>query len=188
MNQRTGRHTLAFHFFGLVALLGVAVTPNLIHAEDQGSDPEQSYFSNPAQEQHAQNLADAWAAEHEEEIGQAYMDLAEAKEKGDPAAIQAAEARLTELQVSVKDIEAMRSEGMGWGQIAHKLGLHPSVLGNGHQAPGKLRTAKNQRIGANGTVNANVSNSSDHANQAGGKGKDSSGAKGGKASGKGKNK
>ena len=30
------------------------------------------------------------------------------------------------------DIEAMRASGMGWGEIAHELGVHPSALGLGH--------------------------------------------------------
>jgi len=33
--------------------------------------------------------------------------------------------------VSVADIASMRDMGMGWGQIAHELGVHPSVLGLG---------------------------------------------------------
>ena len=39
--------------------------------------------------------------------------------------------------VSVDDIAALRAQGMGWGVIAHELGIHPSALGlgnkNGHQ-------------------------------------------------------
>lgn len=34
--------------------------------------------------------------------------------------------------VSVDDIAGMRDDGMGWGQIAHELGVHPGVLGLGH--------------------------------------------------------
>jgi hypothetical protein len=33
--------------------------------------------------------------------------------------------------VSVDEIAAMRAE-MGWGEICHELGLHPSILGHGH--------------------------------------------------------
>jgi hypothetical protein len=35
-------------------------------------------------------------------------------------------------EVTPEDIAAMREEGMGWGQIAHELGLHPGLLGMGH--------------------------------------------------------
>lgn len=34
--------------------------------------------------------------------------------------------------VTQEDIEGMRASGMGWGEIAHELGVHPSVLGLGH--------------------------------------------------------
>ncbi|MBW1847591.1 MAG: hypothetical protein JRJ27_10700, partial [Deltaproteobacteria bacterium] len=32
---------------------------------------------------------------------------------------------------SVAEIEAMRADGMGWGEICHFLGLHPSINGHG---------------------------------------------------------
>lgn len=70
---------------------------------------EESYFSNPAQAAHAANLAEASALSDEEaEAEQAYSD------------------RLAE-------IGGMRASGMGWGEIAHAIGVHPSVLGLGHQ-------------------------------------------------------
>jgi len=34
--------------------------------------------------------------------------------------------------VSEKAVGDMRNSGMGWGQIAHELGVHPGVLGLGH--------------------------------------------------------
>ncbi len=34
--------------------------------------------------------------------------------------------------VVASDILAMRTSGMGWGEIAHELGVHPSALGLGH--------------------------------------------------------
>lgn len=34
--------------------------------------------------------------------------------------------------LSDEDVQAMRAAGMGWGDIAHELGVHPSVLGLGH--------------------------------------------------------
>lgn len=48
--------------------------------------------------------------------------------------------------ISGSDVEAMRLSGMGWGQIAHELGLHPGHLGMGHPDgwdPKKTREAKN---------------------------------------------
>ncbi len=35
-------------------------------------------------------------------------------------------------EVTPESIQEMREEGMGWGQIAHELGLHPGLLGMGH--------------------------------------------------------
>ena len=53
-----------------------------------------------------------------------------------------------ELAMDVEEIAAMRDgtdaePGMGWGRIAHELGVHPgigSIMGNGHgkdDAPGQ---------------------------------------------------
>ncbi|MCK5685313.1 hypothetical protein KAJ27_14375 [bacterium] len=42
--------------------------------------------------------------------------------------------------VTSEDIEAMREEGMGWGQIAHELGLHPGLLGMGHTKRNRDKT------------------------------------------------
>ena len=44
--------------------------------------------------------------------------------------------------VTSADVQAMRESGMGWGEICHELGVHPSVLG---LAKGK---DKNGLIGA----------------------------------------
>jgi hypothetical protein len=37
--------------------------------------------------------------------------------------------------VPADNVLALRLQGMGWGQIAHALGVHPSVIGLGHQPP-----------------------------------------------------
>jgi len=56
-------------------------------------------------------------------------------------------AKIGELAgISASEVEAMRLSGMGWGQIAHELGLHPGNLGMGHKDgwdPKKTREAKN---------------------------------------------
>jgi hypothetical protein len=39
-----------------------------------------------------------------------------------------------EKGLTIEDLAAMRDEGMGWGQIAHELDVHPgigSIMGNG---------------------------------------------------------
>lgn len=58
----------------------------------------------------------------------AQADLATAQE-----ALDSATGALAEVSgVSQSDIEGMRASGMGWGEIAHELGVHPGVLGLGH--------------------------------------------------------
>jgi hypothetical protein len=41
----------------------------------------------------------------------------------------------------VEDIFSMRQSGMGWGQIAHELGIHPNALGLGR---GKIKSSGRQ--------------------------------------------
>ena len=120
--------------------------------EDSNSDNEAPSFANPAQAQHAENLAAAVAGQADP-IAQAKMDalneaeaaLADAKASGDEDAIEEAQTAYNTAKatveetaaqtagVTVADIEAMRKAGMGWGQIAHNLGVHPGVLGLGHK-------------------------------------------------------
>ena len=111
---------------------------------------ERSTFSNPAQAAHAENLANV-AAQNDPRVERAFTTLENAekaleaaKATGNPAIIAAAQrnydiakthaenalARAT--CVATSEISAMRNQGMGWGQIAHELGVHPGVLGLGH--------------------------------------------------------
>lgn len=58
------------------------------------------------------------------------------------AAQAAADEKLAQFAgVPVEDIVSMRQSGMGWGQIAHELGIHPSSLGLGR---GKTKTSGQQ--------------------------------------------
>jgi hypothetical protein len=119
--------------------------------DDTTVDEEEPAFNNPAQAQHAANLAEAAATGPSDELQEALENLAEAEKaleeaiaSGDKAAIEAAQKAYDEANekaeglaaeetgVTVEDIAAMRDEGMGWGQIAHALGVDPSVLGLGH--------------------------------------------------------
>lgn len=116
---------------------------------DYGDDPDdtvKSYFSNPAQAAHAANLAEASALSDEEAEAleqEALADLADAQAAFDAGEISAEEfaeieaaidSRLAGISgVSVAEIGEMRASGMGWGEIAHEIGVHPSVLGLGHQ-------------------------------------------------------
>ncbi len=125
-----------------------------IQAETQSPEAnvnqEVSTFSNPAQAAHAENLAAA-AAKNDPNVQAAFVAL-EAAEKAlqdaeashnenaialAEAAYDAAkanfEAALAQAAgVALDEIADMRSDGLGWGQIAHALGLHPGLLGLGH--------------------------------------------------------
>lgn len=126
---------------------------------DEGNGDEVPAFNNPAQAQHAENIAEAAATEPSTEYLEALDALAQAQEaldaandSGDEDAIaeaqdtyDAADALVEELAaqntgVSVETIAAMRADGMGWGEICHELGVHPSVLGLGHKKKMKKMT------------------------------------------------
>jgi hypothetical protein len=113
---------------------------------DDTDDTVESYFSNPAQAAHAANLAEASALSDEEAEAleqEALAELAEAQAALDAGEISADEFaeieaaidnRLAGISgVSVAEIGEMRATGMGWGEIAHEICVHPSVLGLGHQ-------------------------------------------------------
>ncbi len=127
---------------------------------DPADTPEDPAFNNPMQEERAANLAAAATAQPNPELEAALdnLDLAEtnltaAELSGDEEAIAAAQADLETAQatadeamansggVSTESIAAMRESGMGWGQIAQELGVHPSTLGMGHTKREQARTA-----------------------------------------------
>jgi hypothetical protein len=119
--------------------------------ETAGDDGYTPTFANPAQAQHAANIAEAVAAEPDaatldalSAVEDAEAALREAEEAGNQQEIDAARLRLAEAEqayaeviearigVITSEIEAMRDADMGWGEIARELGVHPSVLGLGH--------------------------------------------------------
>jgi hypothetical protein len=116
--------------------------------------PSAARFSNQAQAAHAQNLANSYAATRDPAVAAAQrnVDTAEqaleaAKLSGDPAAIDAAQRTLAANQTALssawsqstsattQQISQMRAIGIGWGEIAHRLDLHPGTLGLGKQPP-----------------------------------------------------
>lgn len=119
--------------------------------ETVADDGYTAAFANPAQAQHAANIAEAVAAEPDaatldalSDVEDAEAALREAEEEGNQQDIDAARLRLAEAEeayaeviearigVITSEIEAMRAADMGWGEIARELGVHPSVLGLGH--------------------------------------------------------
>ena len=126
-------------------------------ADDETETPA---YANPAQAAHAANLADEVArdtAEAADAVKEAEAKVASAKDaldntdQADGAAKAKAEKDLDDAEnelakanatldaevgklagVESGDIADMRADGMGWGEIAHELGVHPGTLGLGH--------------------------------------------------------
>jgi len=72
--------------------------------------------------------------------------------------------------IPASEVEAMRLSGMGWGQIAHELGLHPGNLGMGHKDGFDARkTSKSKNAGRKNKDKGN-GNGAGKGNGNGGKG------------------
>ena len=118
-------------------------------------------FKNPAQAAHAAQLADAAATidnsettEAAEAVDKASDALEKAMATGTPEEIEQAKADLAKAEsayteaisaltgVVTQDISDMREAGMGWGNIAKELGVHPGVLGLGHTKGKQKNLAK----------------------------------------------
>lgn len=112
-----------------------------------------SSFQNPAQAAHASQLASAVASAESTATEEALADVEEATEDlenamtadvDNPEAIAKAQTALDMAEetyaevvsnltgITATDIADMRAAGMGWGNIAREIGVHPSVLGLGH--------------------------------------------------------
>lgn len=124
---------------GLLLTVGL-ITPAIA---DDIEDPEESYYSSPAQAAHAAQLAEE-DAQSNEDVAKAWQDyqdalnnLGEEPTEDDLAAVEQLEidyeeTLATAIGTSADEIEAMRDSGMGWGEIAHALDIHPGLLGLGH--------------------------------------------------------
>lgn len=106
-------------------------------------DPEESYYSSPAQAAHAAQLADEYAQSYDtvKTAWQAYQDgvnlLGDEPSEEELEAVRVLEAAYKDALVaavglSLAEIEDMRNSGMGWGEIAESLDIHPGLLGLGH--------------------------------------------------------
>jgi len=122
-------------------------------------DTDTPTYQNPAQAAHAANLseaalpaADAAVKDAEVAVDEAEANLAEAKEglteeqQLEDLAVQEAQDALDAANQSLYDAvgrvaglvdgslvrELREDQMMGWGEIAHELGVHPGVLGLGH--------------------------------------------------------
>ena len=138
-------------------------------------DMQESYFDNPAQAAHAAQLADQNVDVQAafSDVQDAEKDLADAekalkdldlevatdveiavaeKEVQDKKdALEAAETNYgSALGIETGAIADMRASGMGWGEIAHELGVHPGSLGLGH------KNRERNRLGTDDELNAEV--------------------------------
>lgn len=98
-------------------------------------------YQNAAQAAHDANLAEAAYEKIDAEMAalEHRLTAEEAKDPAeqDSALIDQLNSDLVELAaqrtgIEQGDIAQMRADGMGWGEIAHALGVHPGVLGLGH--------------------------------------------------------
>jgi len=134
-------------------------------------DSEMPSLSSTAAAKHAENLAitaakkaDEKVTDAQQAVDEADAALTEAKNSGDKTAINEAQERYdladralndavaSSTGVSAEEISDMRTSGMGWGQIAHEIGVHPGVLGLGHAEvietnELKMATARNPKTG-----------------------------------------
>lgn len=84
-----------------------------------------------------------------QEIEAAGLAVEEAK-KAFEEAQESADKKLAEFAgVPAEDIMSMRRSGMGWGQIAHELGIHPGALGLGHTKNKQYGYQKSKMKGKN---------------------------------------
>ena len=82
-------------------------------------------------------------------IDAAELAVEEAKKAYDEAQ-ESADEKLAEFAgVPAEDITSMRRNGMGWGQIAHELGIHPGALGLGHTKNKQYGYQKSKMKGKN---------------------------------------
>jgi hypothetical protein len=84
-------------------------------------------------------LAAAQEAEDAEAEAQAQADLDAAMSDLEAAQASADQAVSDAASISVDDIASMRADGMGWGEIAQELGVHPSTVGLGHRHQNRTR-------------------------------------------------
>ena len=130
----TTKKQLSFKKFLLVFLICTAITPwigiSTIQADenDPGEYKENNEvnFQNAAQQRHAKNLAIKIALQDDELMDKVF----DAKKNDDYDT--ARNLFRTAVDENMKEISNMRSEGYGWGYIAHYYEVHPRYLGLGH--------------------------------------------------------
>ena len=125
------KNLLSILMVSIFIVIGIGISG--IWANDEHTehylDKNSFSYQNSAQAQHARNVAKQ-ATLQDPEVAKAF---ARAKASKDPQdIIDAKELFHDTLKDFSKQISRMRSSGMGWGNIAKHLDMHPSVLGKGH--------------------------------------------------------
>jgi hypothetical protein len=144
-------------FLTIVAIICLISINNVYAAENDPSDNvdnADTVSSNAVQDQKAENLAEQ-AALQDPAVTDSYAQ-AEKTENVDEANALYQE-KVDEYNAQIED---MRASGMGWGEIAHELGVHPSVLGMGHSKKAEKQKgffSKLSSIGSN--IKASISRS-----------------------------
>ena len=136
------------------ALIGMSLLlPMTASAQQSGSDTHAPALASPADVNHLQNQAAVSVQQPDPETRaavQAEMHAGQAvqtaQRKGDDQDLENARAnhRAAEMHAEAlvartcgatpEQVAGMRSQGMGWGQIARNMGVHPGALGLGHDA------------------------------------------------------
>lgn len=200
--MRNVKKRCIIYFLLFSFLLAFQISP--LHADENNmNEPTDSgKITNIAQDQHAQNLAEAAAPNDpkvsslneylsyaEKELNEAILSkdqerIESAQKAYDLAKANYEDAFAKEINATREEIASMRKQGMGWGQIAHKLGVHPGVLGLGHTKEQFRTRTQHQLREQNLTTSRSVSGK---AGKSKGLGFGRTGAFGGEGKGKGSN-
>ena len=112
----------------LAALTAEEPDEEAIDAKTEADQKKQAY--EVAKQKLDTLMADQTATQQQIEAARLAVERAK---KAYEEAQESADEKLAEFAgVPAEDIMSMRRSGMGWGQIAHELGIHPGALGLGH--------------------------------------------------------
>ena len=125
------KNLLSIFIVCIFIVIGFGISGIWANEDGTANNMDEADFSyqNAAQAQHAHNVA-IQATLQDAEVAEA---IARARASKDAQDIQdAKELFHDKLEDFSEQISNMRSSGMGWGNIAKQLDVHPSFLGRGH--------------------------------------------------------
>ena len=129
----------------LAALTAEQPDEEAIDAKTEADQKKQAY--EEAMQKLDTVMADQNATQQEIEAVRLAVERAK---KAYEEAQESADEKLAEFAgVPAEDIMSMRRSGMGWGQIAHELGIHPGALGLGHTKNKQYGYQKSKMKGKN---------------------------------------